>query len=219
MMNYLELENGESLYCSKVVCIARNYVAHIQELNNITPKKPTFFIKPNSSLVNEGQRVILPDYSDSVHHEIELAVVIGKSGKKIPKEKAYEYILGYGIGVDLTARDVQAELKSSGFPWEAAKAFDHSCPISKIKLKENTQVDPQHTRITCSVNQEVRQDGNTELMIYKIDEIIAAASQMFTLHKGDVIMTGTPEGVGKLESGDILTGEVEGIASIHIELS
>lgn len=218
MMNYLELENGESLYSSKIVCIARNYVAHIKELNNVTPSKPTFFIKPNSSLANEGQRVLLPNYSNSVHHEIELAIVIGKSGKKIPKEKAYDYIMGYGVAVDLTARDVQAEMKKNGFPWEAAKAFDQSCPISKIKLKDDT-IDPQNLSISCSVNQELRQDGNTNLMIYKIDEIIAAASEMFTLHKGDVIMTGTPEGVGKLESGDILTGEVEGVAKIHIEFS
>lgn len=218
MQNYLELENGESLYCSKIICIARNYVAHIEELNNLATKKPTFFIKPNSALVNEGKRILLPDYSDSVHHEIELAIVIGKDGKKIPKEKAYDYILGYGVGVDLTARDVQAELKSSGLPWEAAKAFDQSCPISKIKLKDDN-FDPQNTGIRCSVNNELRQDGNTNLMIYKIDEIIEAASKMFTLHKGDVIMTGTPEGVGKLESGDILTGEVDNVGKLNFEFA
>jgi len=216
MTHYLELENGEELYCSKIICVGRNYNAHIEELNNTKPTEPMYFIKPNSAIVTEGQRIFLPKFSTNIHHEVELAVVIGKSGKHIPKDRVNDYILGYGIGLDLTARDLQTELKEKGYPWEKAKAFDGSCPISKIRLKENV-TSHNDLEIELKINNEVRQHSRTSRMIFDVETLISDASNYFTLQKGDIILTGTPEGVGQVKSGDILIGTIENVGQFHFE--
>ena len=218
MNNYLETENGKELYCSKILCIARNYVEHAKELNNQIPESPVFFIKPNSALVSEGQRVFLPEHSNSVHHELELAVVIGKDCKSITESEVENVILGYAVAIDLTARDIQSQLKEKSLPWELAKAFDHSCPISKVRLKENV-VNPQNTNMKLMVNQEIRQDSNTSLMIHPIKKIIATLSEYFTLCEGDVILTGTPKGVGQLKSKDIINAEIDSVGKLFIEIN
>jgi 5-carboxymethyl-2-hydroxymuconate isomerase len=217
MLSKLEFEDGERLECAKIVCMARNYVAHINELNNARPKRPIFFMKPSTAIVNEGKRVLLPSFSQSVHHEVELAVVIGKSGHAIPQEKVNDYILGYGVAIDLTARDLQQELKDGGYPWEIAKAFDQSCPISKIRRKEAVG-DILDLSIELSVNGELRQSGRTSQMIYPVAEMIAEMSNYFTLNKGDVILTGTPSGVAELRSGDIMIGEIERVGRLNFEV-
>lgn len=217
MLSKLEFENGDRIECAKVVCMARNYVAHIKELNNARPKRPIFFMKPSTSIVNEGKRVLLPSFSSDVHHEVELAVVIGKSGKSIPKEKVNDFILGYGVAVDLTARDVQQEMKDGGYPWEIAKAFDQSCPVSKFRLRDDVgSVD--NIAISLDVNGERRQDGRTEQMIYSVADMISEMSTYFTLNRGDLILTGTPSGVAKLSSGDILKGDIENVGSLNFEV-
>ena len=217
MLNKLELENGESLDCSKIVCIARNYSEHIKELNNAKPKRPIFFIKPNSALLNQGKRILLPEFSSNIHHEIELAVVIGKNGHAIPEEKVEDYILGYAVALDLTARDLQTEMKDGGYSWEMAKAFDHSCPISSIRLKEDVP-SIENLNIEFFINNELKQSGNTNQMIYTIPQMISEMSRFFTLTRGDVILTGTPKGVGQIHSGDGLHGKIESVGELFFEV-
>ncbi|MCB0279720.1 MAG: fumarylacetoacetate hydrolase family protein [Calditrichaeota bacterium] len=218
MKNFLNIDNQSELYCSKVICVARNYAAHAAELNNEIPAEPVFFIKPNSSLSANGHRIFLPGYSQSIHHEVELAVVIGREGKKISIEKAEDYILGYAVAIDLTARDIQNKLKEKSHPWEKAKAFDQSCPISTVKLKKDIG-SVADLPIRLSVNHEMRQNSRTGLMINKIPKLIANASEIFTLCEGDVILTGTPEGVGIVSSKDIIEAEIEGIAKLNLEVN
>lgn len=216
MFTKLHLENGESLDCSKIICIARNYAEHIEELKNTKPKRAIFFMKPNSALINQGKRVLLPEISNHIHHEIELALVIGKDGHAIPEEKAEDYILGYGVALDLTARDIQNEMKENAYSWEMAKAFDQSCPISTIRLKEKVGA-VDNLKIELFVNNELRQSGNSNQMIYKIPQMIAEMSRFFTLKRGDVILTGTPKGVGEIHSGDVLHGTIESIGELFFE--
>ena len=218
MKNYLNISNKSELYCSKIICVARNYAAHAEELNNQLPSEPIFFMKPNTSLSPNGHRIILPDYSDLIHHELELAVIIGKSGKSIPIEKVDEFILGYAVAIDLTARDIQTQMKEKSYPWEKAKAFDQSCPISTVILKE--EVDSvDDLKMTLSANHQIKQESSSKLMIHKIPELICAASKISTLCEGDVILTGTPSGVGKVESKDIIVAEIESVGKLNLEIN
>ncbi|ARF50497.1 MULTISPECIES: fumarylacetoacetate hydrolase family protein [Pantoea] len=189
---------------SKVVCVGSNYAKHIKEMGSATPTEPVIFIKPASALCDLRQPLSIPDAFGEVHHEVELAVLIGTTLKQASEAHVAKAIAGYGVALDLTLRDLQAGLKKAGQPWEKAKAFDNACPLSGFIPVAEFTGDPQNTDLKLVVNGEVRQDGNTSDMIHKILPLIAHMSQYFTLHAGDVILTGTPEGVGPMRSGDTL---------------
>ncbi len=189
----------------KIVCVGRNYVEHIQELQNETPKEPVLFMKPDSAILQKGNPFFIPSFTNDVHHEIELVVRICRLGKNIGERFAHRYYDAITVGIDFTARDVQAELKTKGLPWERAKAFDGSAVLGDfISIDEVTSV----TDIDFSLekNGTKVQLGNSAQMIYGIDKLIAEISKIFTLKIGDYIFTGTPKGVGKVQEGDRLTG-------------
>ncbi|MCU5775786.1 fumarylacetoacetate hydrolase family protein [Erwiniaceae bacterium BAC15a-03b] len=189
---------------SKVVCVGSNYAKHIKEMGSATPEEPVVFIKPETALCDLRQPISIPKAFGSVHHEVELAVLIGSTLKQATEEHVAKAIAGYGIALDLTLRDVQAGLKKAGQPWEKSKGFDNSCPLSGFIPASEFDGDPQNSELKLVVNGEVRQHGNTSDMITKILPLIAYMSQYFTLRAGDVVITGTPEGVGPMASGDTL---------------
>ena len=192
----------------KLICIGRNYTAHIEELENERPKDPVVFIKADSAVLPKEQDFYLPPFSNNVHHEVELLVKITKVGKHIAKEFAHKYYDEVSLGIDFTARDVQDELKSKGLPWEKAKSFDGSAVIGKWVSKSNYK-DLDQLSFTLKKNNKVVQSASSELMLWKIDELISYVSQFFTLKKGDILFSGTPSGVGKVEAGDLLEGFIE----------
>ncbi len=208
---------AKTLRIGKVVCLARNYSDHIKELGNETPEKPVLFIKPSSSVIGHRETVFIPDFSQDCHHEVELAVLIGKWGKNINAKEALAHVAGYGVGIDMTLRDVQNDLKKKGLPWEIAKGFDTACPLSDF-IPASEVADPSNLRITLKVNDQLRQDGSTAQMMRQVPEIIQAVSEIFTLEEGDIILTGTPAGVGPVRSGDQMTAEIEGIGQLEIQV-
>ena len=191
------------LRAGKIVCIGRNYLEHIRELNNAVPETPILFMKPATALAGLDEPIHLPVGRGECHHEVELAVLVGRELRNAGAETARQAVAGYGIALDLTLRDVQNELKKKGHPWETAKAFDGSCPLSPF-LKPEALPDPQATDLALRVNSEFRQQGNTRRMMVGIFELMAHISTHFTLQPGDVVLTGTPAGVGPLRSGDEL---------------
>lgn len=191
------------LSVGKVVCIGRNYLEHIRELNNAVPETPILFMKPATALLDLDEPIRLPVGRGECHHEVELAVLIGRELRDADPETARPAVAGYGIALDLTLRDLQNELKKKGHPWEVAKAFDGSCPLSPF-LKPEALADPQATDLALRVNGELRQQGNTRQMMIGIFELLAYISTHFTLQPGDVVLTGTPAGVGPLQPGDRL---------------
>lgn len=211
-------ETGKQFTVGKILCIGRNYAEHIKELGNETPETPVIFMKPATALIGDGESVVIPKYSNDCHHEAELALLIGRQGKNIPEAEALSFIAGYGVAIDLTLRDVQAELKKKGLPWEIAKAFDTSCPLSAFTSAEQVE-SPQNLSIKLTVNGDVRQDGSTSMMIHSISKIISHMSTIFTLEEGDVILTGTPAGVGPIRSGDTVTASIAGVGSITVTVS
>lgn len=189
---------------SKVVCVGSNYARHIQEMGSVTPDEPVLFIKPETALCDIRQPLVLPQGLGSIHHEVELAVLIGGTLRQATEEHVRKAIAGYGLALDLTLRDVQGKMKKAGQPWEKAKGFDNSCPISGFIPLESFTGDAQNSTLMLKVNGEVRQQGTTAEMIHRIVPLIAYMSRFFTLKAGDVVLTGTPEGVGPLASGDVL---------------
>lgn len=202
----------------KILCIGRNYVDHIKELGNETPEAPVIFMKPATAVISERESIVIPPYSNDCHHEAELAVLIGKQGKNIPETQAMEHIAGYGVAIDLTLRDVQADLKKKGLPWDIAKGFDTACPLSDF-ADARTVAAPQNLQIRLSVNDQPRQDGNTAMMIHTIPAIISHMSGIFTLEPGDIILTGTPAGVGPVRSGDRIVAEIPGVGSLRVTVA
>lgn len=197
---------------SKVVCIGRNYAAHARELGHDVPKAPLLFLKAPSAITSHGGVVVLPKESERVEHEAELAIVIGKRAKNVPAADALSHVFGYTAACDVTARDLQ---KSDG-QWTRAKSFDTFCPIGPWI---ETELSPRALRVQCRVNGETRQDGSTEAMLFDVPAVIAYVSQMMTLEPGDLILTGTPEGVGPLASGDRLEVEIEGIGVLSLSVT
>lgn len=187
----------------KILCIGRNYVAHAEELNNPLPTEPVVFSKPDTALLRNNDPFYIPGFAKEFHHEVEVVVRINRIGKKIAPEFAHRYYDEIGVGIDFTARDLQDSLKAKGLPWEKCKAFDHSAVISEFVPKADYQ-DVQNINFHLNVNGETRQKGNTSLMIFKIDTLIAHLSNYFTLKIGDLIYTGTPAGVGPVMIGDRL---------------
>lgn len=193
----------------KIVCIGRNYAAHIEELANERPKDPVIFIKPDSAVLPKEQDFYIPDFTDNVHYEVEVLVKICKVGKHIDAKFAHKYYDEVGLGIDFTARDLQSQLKEKGLPWEKAKGFDGSAVIGTWLPKDDFK-DLNDLDFTLEQNGQVVQNGNTNLMLWKIDELIAYVSSYFTLKKGDVLFTGTPAGVGQIAANDYLSGKLEG---------
>jgi len=191
----------------KIICIGRNYIDHIKELSNQKPLNPVVFLKPDSSIIAKNQNFIIPSFSTDIHHEVELVVKISKVGKHIDKSFSNKYYDEIGLGIDFTARDIQNNLKEKGHPWEKSKAFDNSCMVGKFLKKEKLE---NISKIEFSLikNNELVQSGCSNDMLWKIDELISYVSQYFTLKIGDLIFTGTPSGVSKVESGDILEGYI-----------
>ncbi len=193
---------------SKIICVGRNYAAHAAEHDAEVPELPLLFLKPPSSLLPAGGRILLPPQSERVEHEAELAVVIGQGGRWIPLGKTAEHILGFSIANDVTARDLQ---RQDG-QWTRGKGFDTFCPLGPWL---ETDLDPSDAIITCSVNEQMRQMGSTRDMIFSIPNLIAYISSIMSLEAGDVILTGTPSGVGRLQDGDEVRVEIEGIGSLN----
>lgn len=189
---------------NKVVCVGSNYANHIKEMGSATPTEPVLFIKPETAICDIRQPLSIPKNLGAVHHEIELAVLIGSTLKQATEQHVVQAIAGYGVALDLTLRDIQAGCKKAGQPWEKAKGFDNSCPLSGFIPVSEFNEDPQNVELKLMVNGIVRQQGTTADMIHKIVPLIAYMSQFFTLRAGDVILTGTPEGVGPMVSGDRL---------------
>jgi len=202
----------------KIICIGRNYAEHIKELGNKVPDQPVIFMKPATSIVASGGSVVIPPYSSDCHHEIELAVLIGKAAKGVSAEVALDHVTGYAVALDLTLRDVQNVQKEKGLPWEIAKAFDTSCPLSAFVPAEQIK-DPQNLQLKLTVNGQVRQDGNTSDMMRTVAELIAAVSVYFTLEEGDILLTGTPAGVSSICSGDQLEASIEQVGSLVVSVA
>ncbi|WP_299898912.1 fumarylacetoacetate hydrolase family protein [uncultured Aquimarina sp.] len=192
----------------KLICIGRNYTDHIEELENEKPTDPVVFLKPDTSILLKKQPFFIPDFSNDIHHEVEVLVKIKKLGKYIDKKFAHKYYDEISLGIDFTARDLQSQLKAKGLPWEKAKAFDGAAVIGQWVSKENFS-DVDNINFRLEKNDTIVQDGNTKLMLWKIDELIAYVSQFFTLKIGDIIFTGTPAGVGSVKNNDNLTGYIE----------
>jgi len=194
----------------KIICIGRNYADHAKELNNPVPEEPMFFIKPDTALLRNNDPFVIPAFTKDLHYEVEVFVKIKKKGKNISVKFAPQYYSEVGLGIDLTARDVQARCKEKGWPWEKAKAFDGSAPVSEtVPLATTGHIDGLSFEL--KKNGETVQRGYTGDMIYSMDQIINHASKFFTLRVGDLIFSGTPAGVGKLEPGDRLEGYLEGL--------
>lgn len=202
----------------KIVCLARNYAEHARELGNETPSVPVLFIKPASSVIGDGDTVQIPAYSQECHYEVELAVLIGRQTKNVTADEALECIAGYGVGIDMTLRDVQNQLKARGLPWEIAKGFDTACPLSDF-VPVGAVTDPHALNLVLAVNGEIRQNGYSSDMISRIPQIIAHISAIFTLEPGDVILTGTPAGVGQVRAGDIITAEIVSVGRLTVQVA
>lgn len=201
----------------KIICIGRNYAKHIEELKNEKPQEPVIFLKPDTAVLQKQFPFVIPEFSSDIHYEVEVLVKISKVGKYISPKFAYKYYDEIGLGIDFTARDLQAELKEKGLPWEKAKAFDGSAVIGnfipKLQFESLGNINFELTK-----NKTVVQKGNTGNMLWKIDEIVAHVSQYFTLKTGDIIFTGTPEGVGSVKENDILEGFIEGEKLFSIDV-
>ncbi len=201
----------------KIICVGRNYAVHIEELKNQVPEAPVIFLKPETALLRPGEAFYYPDFSHDVHYEAEIVVKINKMGKHIDAQFAHKYYDEIGIGIDFTARDVQSELKARGLPWELSKAFNGSAPVSDFIPKKEF-ADVQNLNFTLEVNGVQRQNGNTALMLYRIDYLVSFVSRYFTLKTGDLIFTGTPKGVGPVAIGDRLVAAVEGRPLLNLEI-
>lgn len=202
----------------RIYCVGRNYAAHAVEMGHDPDKEPPFFFQKNpDNLLPAGQDFPYPPKSDDVHHEIEMVVALKSGGENIPVEQALSCVYGYGVALDMTRRDLQAKMKEQGRPWEIGKAFEHSAPCTQLVPAE-TIGHPQQGAIWLKVNGEFTQQGDINQMIWKVAEMISTLSELFTLQAGDVIMTGTPSGVGPVKRGDRLHGHVDGVGDLEVKV-
>jgi len=218
MTNY-RFKDGikRELSVGKLICLARTYRKHAEEMNTHVIEKPLLFLKPASSVIFDGESIIIPKMSKCLHHEVELGIVIGKKCKNIAEKDAMDYVFGYLLALDITARDIQSIAKKNGWPWGIAKGFDTFAPISNVVLKKDIS-DPSNLDISLKINGEMRQSSNTSYIIYSIGKIIEFISKVMTLEPGDLILTGTPEGVGEIVAGDVLEAELGDICSLKIDV-
>ena len=214
-MKTIKIKNSnKEIPIGKIVCVGRNYVEHIHELGNEISEKPVIFLKTVSSVIYSGDTIIYPSYSNDMHHETELVLLIGDNIKNADLETAERAIASYGIGLDMTLRDVQSELKKKGHPWTIAKCFDTSAVLSEFVNKFDHPLTLDEF-ISLKVNSSIRQQDQLNKMIHKPAEVVQYISSLMALEKGDLIFTGTPKGVGKVESGDKLEAELEGIVNLE----
>ncbi|MBI4535774.1 MAG: fumarylacetoacetate hydrolase family protein [Ignavibacteriae bacterium] len=210
--------SGEAVPVGKILCLGRNYIEHAREMNSPKPARPIVFLKPSTALLQDGGRVCAPTFSRELHHEVEMVVVIGKDGRNISASRAMDFVGGYAVGLDMTLRDVQSEAKEHGLPWSVAKGFDTSAPVS-YAMEQDKVTDPHNLTLSLKVNGKVRQHSNTKHMIFRIEDVISYVSSIFTLEVGDLIFTGTPEGVGPVVSGDQLEAELECVGTLRIGIA
>lgn len=190
---------------NRIFCIGKNYDEHIKELGGQRQQEPVVFMKPVSCIVAPGETLMIPRHGNLLHHEVEVVLLIGKGGQDIPEANSLSHIAGVTLGLDLTLRDVQGRLKKSGLPWELAKAFEQSAPLGSFIAYDPDVIDLQNILFTCTVNGELRQQGQTQDMLFPIKSLIETLSKWWTLQPGDIIFTGTPSGVGPLQPGDQVT--------------
>ena len=194
--------NGQLFAPNRIFCIGKNYDEHVKELGGKTPEEPVVFMKPVSSIVAPGESLFMPRHGNLLHHEVEVVLLIGREGRDIPQANALSFIAGVSLGLDLTLRDVQVQLKKAGLPWELSKSFEQSAPLGLLKAYHPGSIDLENLSFTCSVNGELRQQGNTRDMLFPIKSLIHMLSGWRTLRPGDIVFTGTPSGVGPLKAGD-----------------
>lgn len=202
----------------KIVCVGQNYLKHISELSSKRQDKPVLFLKPSTAILNEGLDIRLPSYSSEVHHETELALLVGNRASRISSENWKDYITGAGIALDLTLRDLQTMAKERGLPWAIAKGFDGSCPVSSFVPIQDVP-DIQTLEIELSVNDVLKQKGSTRDMIFPVAYLLAFITSIFTLEPGDIVLTGTPSGVGPITSGDQLEARITAIGSMTFHVA
>ncbi|SEG35951.1 fumarylacetoacetate hydrolase family protein [Billgrantia desiderata] len=200
----------------RVYCVGRNYAAHAVEMGHDPDKEPPFFFQKNPDNINLSDSFSLPSHSQDVHHEIELVVAIGKGGRNIALEEAMSHVYGYAVGLDMTLRDLQSQAKKMGRPWEIGKAFEKSAPCTPIVKKDG--VDVESGAIWLKVNGELKQEGDLNQLLWKVPEVIVHLSALFELAPGDIIMTGTPAGVGPVQKGDRLHGHIDGVGDLHLAI-
>ncbi|KAK6146184.1 hypothetical protein DH2020_020053 [Rehmannia glutinosa] len=212
---------------TKIIAVGRNYAAHAKELGNAVPKEPVLFLKPTSSYLENGGKIEVPEPLEALDHEVELAVVIGRRGRDVPEATAMDYVGGYALALDMTAREIQSTAKfltylilcqkSAGLPWSVAKGQDTFTPISSI-LPTSMLPDPHNVELWLKVDGEIRQKGSTSDMIFKIPFLISHISSIFTLLEGDVILTGTPQGVGPVKIGQKIDAGITGLLDVHFDV-
>jgi fumarylpyruvate hydrolase len=213
----LPVEGSQSAFpVGRIYCVGRNYAEHAREMGHDPDREPPFFfMKPADAIVSNGATIPFPQMTKDLHHEIEMIVAIGKGGADIAVDKALDHVFGYGVGLDMTRRDLQGEAKKMGRPWEMGKAFDHSAPCTALKVVAQVG-HPAKGAIWLKVNGEVKQTGDLADLIWNIPETISYLSHLVTLRPGDIIMSGTPAGVGPVQRGDRLEGHVEGVGDLVV---
>lgn len=206
--------DSREIEAGKIICLAQNYPKHANEMKSTPPALPYFFLKPGTALIHSGDDIILPLLSNEVHHEVELAVIIGKEGRNIPVDDALSHVLGYAAFLDLTARDIQREGKKTSRPFGVSKSFDTFAPISMITPAHEV-ADPMNLQLLLKVNGEIRQDGHTSQMLFPVPYLISFLSKVMTLEPGDIIATGTPHGVSEIREGDTIFAEIPGVGELE----
>lgn len=202
----------------KIFAIGRNYVEHIQELNNERPDEPVVFTKPDTAILRNNAPFYLPDFSKDIHHEVELVLRVCKEGKNIEEKFAHKYFDAIGLGIDFTARDLQQKAKEKGLPWDIAKGFNGSAPMSDKFIPVSEFKNLKDIKFSLQIDGELKQKGNTSLMLFSFDYIIAYLSKFFTLRTGDLIFTGTPKGVSAVKAGNVLSGYIENEKLLEFEV-
>ncbi len=217
-MKRVNIKDSEKKYSvGKIICVGKNYLEHAKELGDAVPEKPVIFMKPASSIIFSGDKISHPKFSSSLHFETELVLLVGKTCKEVSKLNAMEYIAGYTVGLDMTLRDIQSQLKKNGHPWEISKCFDASTVLGQFVSKSEIS-EPNNLPIKLWVNDLLRQNDSTSNMIYNIESIVEYLSSYFTLEEGDIIFTGTPAGVGEVKIGDKLKAEIQDLSTIYTEI-
>jgi len=215
--SYIFKNSEFNLKIGKIICLARTYKKHAIEMDSIVPVDPILFLKPESSVIFNNESIVIPKISSCIHHEIELGVVIKKDGKRILQNRAMDYVLGYVVGLDITARDIQSIAKKNGLPWSIAKGFDTFAPISDVILKDKID-NPLNLNLKLKINGEIKQESNTKNMIFPIERIIEFVSNIMSLRSGDLILTGTPEGVGEIVKGDIIEAFLDKYCYLKVDV-
>lgn len=217
MIFYTFQDLEKQIPIGKIICLARTYQEHAREMNAMITEDPLLFLKPTSSIVFNHQTIVIPKRSQCLHHEVELGVILGRTGKNIREEDAMDHVLGYLVALDITARDIQSVAKKNGWPWAIAKGFDTFAPISDAVTKEKIP-HPLNLDLTLKINGTVKQHANTNQMIYSLERIISFISEIMTLEPGDLILTGTPEGVGEIKEGDVLEAHLGNVCSLTVDV-